>query len=94
MPLAAPVTTQGPRIEHHPRFPGRVNAGYLQVIESGWEAVGADAVEALAFQKQAPVLQHDQPGETLALDVGDKDAVLAAAQLVRRVQFRSRLRGP
>jgi len=29
---AAPVTTQGPRIEHHPRFPERVNAGYLQVI--------------------------------------------------------------
>jgi len=27
----APVTTQGPRIEHHPRFPGRVNAGYAQV---------------------------------------------------------------
>ena len=28
---AAPVTTEGPRIEHHPRFPQRVNAGYLQV---------------------------------------------------------------
>jgi diaminopimelate epimerase len=27
----APVTTQGPKIEHHPRFPKRVNAGYLQV---------------------------------------------------------------
>jgi diaminopimelate epimerase len=30
---AAPVTTQGPRIEHHPRFPGRVNAGYMQVLD-------------------------------------------------------------
>ena len=29
---AAPVTTQGPRIEHHPVFPRRVNAGYLQVV--------------------------------------------------------------
>ena len=28
---SAPVTTQGPKIEHHPRFPKRVNAGYLQV---------------------------------------------------------------
>jgi diaminopimelate epimerase len=28
---AAPVTTQGPRIEHHPRFPQRVNAGYIAV---------------------------------------------------------------
>jgi diaminopimelate epimerase len=27
----APVTTQGPKIEHHPRFPKRVNAGYMQV---------------------------------------------------------------
>jgi diaminopimelate epimerase len=26
----APVTTQGPLLEHHPRFPNRVNAGYLQ----------------------------------------------------------------
>ncbi len=25
----APVTTQGPLIEHHPRFPQRVNAGYM-----------------------------------------------------------------
>jgi diaminopimelate epimerase len=30
---SAPVTTQGPRLEHHPRFPERVNAGYLQVID-------------------------------------------------------------
>ncbi len=28
---AAPVATQGPLIERHPRFPRRVNAGYLQV---------------------------------------------------------------
>jgi diaminopimelate epimerase len=27
----APVTTQGPQLEHHARFPKRVNAGYLQV---------------------------------------------------------------
>jgi diaminopimelate epimerase len=30
---AAPVTTQGPRIEHHLRFPQRVNAGYMQVSD-------------------------------------------------------------
>jgi diaminopimelate epimerase len=28
----APVTTQGPLLEHHPRFPNRVNAGYMQVV--------------------------------------------------------------
>ena len=31
----APVTTQGPLLEHHPRFPNRVNAGYLQVLARG-----------------------------------------------------------
>jgi diaminopimelate epimerase len=29
----APVTTQGPKLEHHARFPNRVNAGYLQVLD-------------------------------------------------------------
>ena len=30
---AAPVATQGPRIENHARFPRRVNAGYMQVVD-------------------------------------------------------------
>jgi diaminopimelate epimerase len=29
---SAPVTTEGPLIERHPRFPRRVNAGYVQVV--------------------------------------------------------------
>ena len=29
---AAPVTSEGPRIEHHPRFPRRVNAGYMEIV--------------------------------------------------------------
>jgi diaminopimelate epimerase len=29
----APVDTQGPLLERHARFPGRVNAGYMQVLE-------------------------------------------------------------
>ena len=29
----APVTTQGPKLEHHKRFPDRVNAGYMQVVD-------------------------------------------------------------
>ncbi|HZQ72570.1 MAG TPA: diaminopimelate epimerase [Burkholderiales bacterium] len=28
-----PVATQGPLLEHHPRFPNRVNAGYMQVLD-------------------------------------------------------------
>ncbi len=30
---SAPVTTQGPVLERHPRFPNRVNAGYMQVLD-------------------------------------------------------------
>jgi diaminopimelate epimerase len=30
---SAPVATQGPMIETHPRFPNRVNAGYMQVLD-------------------------------------------------------------
>jgi diaminopimelate epimerase len=29
----APVSTEGPRIEMHERFPNRVNAGYMQVVD-------------------------------------------------------------
>jgi len=29
----APVAVQGPKLEHHARFPNRVNAGYLQVLD-------------------------------------------------------------
>jgi len=32
---AAPVLTEGPLIERHARFPQRVNAGYMQVLERG-----------------------------------------------------------
>ena len=31
----APVTTLGPRIEHHPRFPQRVNVGFMQILDPG-----------------------------------------------------------
>ena len=31
----APVATQGALIEHHPLFPKRVNAGYMQVVDRG-----------------------------------------------------------
>lgn len=31
----APVEILGPRIEHHPRFPNRVNAGFMQILDRG-----------------------------------------------------------
>jgi diaminopimelate epimerase len=52
---AAPVATQGPRIENHPRFPDRVNAGYLQVL-------ARDRIALRVWERGA--------GETLACGTG------------------------
>jgi diaminopimelate epimerase len=58
----APVTTQGPKIEHHPRFPKRVNAGYLQVLDRSH-------VQVRVWERGA--------GETLACGTGACAAVVA-----------------
>ena len=59
---AAPVGTQGPLIEHHPRFPQRVNAGYMQVIDRG-------RVRLRVWERGA--------GETLSCGTGACAAVVA-----------------
>ena len=58
---AAPVTSQGPAIEVHPRFPQRVNAGYLQVS-------GPHAIRLRVWERGA--------GETLACGTGACAAAL------------------
>jgi diaminopimelate epimerase len=32
---SAPVERLGPAIEHHPRFPNRVNVGFMQILDRG-----------------------------------------------------------
>jgi len=59
---AAPVAETGPQIEHHPRFPKRVNAGYLQVLDR-------HHVKLRVFERGA--------GETLACGTGACAAVVA-----------------
>ncbi|OGA10432.1 MAG: diaminopimelate epimerase [Betaproteobacteria bacterium RIFCSPLOWO2_02_FULL_65_20] len=59
---AAPVSTQGPLIERHPRFPQRVNAGYMQVIDRG-------RIRLRVWERGA--------GETLACGTGACAAVVA-----------------
>jgi diaminopimelate epimerase len=51
----APVAVLGPQIEHHPRFPARVNAGFMQVI-------ARDHIRLRVFERGA--------GETLACGTG------------------------
>jgi diaminopimelate epimerase len=58
----APVLETGPLIEHHPRFPKRVNAGFLQVLDR-------HHVKLRVFERGA--------GETLACGTGSCAAVVA-----------------
>ena len=59
---AAPVLQDGPAIEHHPRFPKRVNAGFMQVMDR-------HAIRLRVFERGA--------GETLACGTGACAAVVA-----------------
>jgi diaminopimelate epimerase len=58
----APVATQGPRIERHPRFPRRVNVGYMEVIDRA-------TIRLRVWERGA--------GETLACGTGACAAVVA-----------------
>ncbi|PKO56261.1 MAG: diaminopimelate epimerase [Betaproteobacteria bacterium HGW-Betaproteobacteria-21] len=60
---AAPVQTQGAMIEHHPRFPARVNAGFVQVVD-------AHRIRLRVFERGS--------GETLACGTGACAAVVAS----------------
>ncbi len=57
----APVAEQGPLIERHPRFPARVNAGFLQIVDT-------HRVRLRVFERGA--------GETLACGTGACAAVV------------------
>jgi len=63
---AAPVARLGPLIEHHPRFPRRVNAGFLQVVTRR-------QVRLRVYERGA--------GETLACGTGACAAVVAGIRL-------------
>jgi diaminopimelate epimerase len=62
----APVTTQGPRLERHERFPEGVNAGYMQVL-------GLHHITLRVWERGA--------GETLSCGTGACAAAVAAIEL-------------
>jgi diaminopimelate epimerase len=57
-----PVLREGPLIEHHPRFPKRVNAGFMQIVD-------AQHIRLRVWERGA--------GETLACGTGACAAVVA-----------------
>ncbi len=59
---SAPVASQGPGIERHPRFPKRVNAGYMQVVDR-------HSIRLRVYERGA--------GETLACGTGACAAVVS-----------------
>ncbi|HET8877374.1 MAG TPA: diaminopimelate epimerase [Casimicrobiaceae bacterium] len=59
---SAPVATLGPLIERHPRFPARVNAGFIQIVDRA-------TMRLRVFERGA--------GETLACGTGACAAVVA-----------------
>ena len=63
---SAPVHSQGPLIEHHARFPRRVNAGFLQVRDRAY-------VKLRVWERGA--------GETLACGTGACAAVVSGIRL-------------
>ncbi len=65
---ATPVALLGPRIEQHPRFPRRVNAGFLQIVDRCH-------IRLRVFERGA--------GETLACGSGACAAVVAGRLLGR-----------
>ena len=70
----APVTELGARIEHHPRFPNRVNVGFMQVL-------GRDRIRLRVFERGV--------GETHACGTGACAAAVAGrlqGQLDARVR--------
>ena len=61
----APVAQEGPMIEAHPRFPKRVNAGFMQIINR-------THIRLRVYERGA--------GETLACGTGACAAVVAGVQ--------------
>jgi diaminopimelate epimerase len=64
----APVRTQGPLVENHARFPKRVNAGFMQVVDRSH-------IRLRVWERGA--------GETLACGTGACAAVVAGIRLGR-----------
>ena len=75
---SAPVASEGPMIEQHPRFPRRVNAGFMQVVDR-------HHIRLRVYERGA--------GETLACGTGACAAVVAGitrGMLDRRVTVTTR----
>ena len=67
---AAPVAEQGPLIEHHARFPQRVNAGFMQLVDD-------HHIRLRVFERGS--------GETLACGTGACAAAVTGIQLNKLV---------
>jgi diaminopimelate epimerase len=68
---AAPVATLGPAIERHPRFPQRVNAGFLEICSR-------DTVRLRVYERGAGETRSCGTGACAAVAVGRRRGLLDA----------------
>ena len=68
---AAPVETRGPAIERHPRFPQRVNAGFLQIVTPA-------EVRLRVYERGAGETRSCGTGACAAVAVGRRRGLLDA----------------
>jgi diaminopimelate epimerase len=66
----APVTQLGPRIENHPRFPKRVNAGFMQVVDQ-------NMIKLRVYERGAGETQACGTGACAAMVIGRRWQLLA-----------------
>ena len=68
----APVATLGPAIEQHPRFPKRVNVGFMQIL-------ARDQVRLRVYERGAGETRSCGTGACAAVAVGRRRGLLEAA---------------
>jgi diaminopimelate epimerase len=68
---SAPVATLGPEIERHPRFPRRVNAGFLEIVARG-------EVRLRVYERGAGETRSCGTGACAAVAVGRRRGLLDA----------------
>ena len=68
---SAPVASEGPLIERHPRFPQRVNAGYAQILDRG-------RLRLRVWERGTGETRACGTGACAAVVAGIRDGLLAA----------------
>ena len=73
--ITAPVAILGPEIEHHPRFPQRVNAGFMEIVDR-------NRIRLRVYERGAGETLACGSGACAAAVVGQRQGLLGQRVLV------------